>query len=90
MREHVLQKTDIEGMMGMVIATGMVVMVVAVAMAIKFCLESDSHSTATVMVMMGYNGMQHDYRTCHRNHYLCRQMLHSIDLISPISLILPR
>lgn len=63
MREHVLQEADIEGVMGVMMATGMMV-VVAVAMAVKFCLESKPFGIAAVMVMVGYNGMEHDNRTC--------------------------
>ena len=62
-REHFLQQTDIERMMGMMIATGMMVMV-AVAMAVKLCLESKPFGIAAVMVMVGYKGMEHDNRTC--------------------------
>lgn len=63
MREHVLQEADIEGMMGAMIATGMMV-VVTVAMAVNLCLESEPFGIAAVMVMVGYNGMEHDNRTC--------------------------
>ena len=75
MREHVLQEADIEGMMGAMIATGMMV-VVAVAMAVNLCLESEPFGIAAVMVMVGHNGMEHDNRTCKHDHDFCHQMFH--------------
>ena len=79
-REHFLQQTDIKWMMGMMIVVVMVA--VAMAMAGKFGLECETLGIAAVVMMMGYNGMQHDNRTCHRNHYLCRQMFHTITFTS--------
>ena len=83
LREHFLQQADIKWMMGMMIVVVMVtVMMVAVAMAGKFCLECETLGIAAVVMMVGYNGMQHDNRTCHRNHYLCHQMFHTITFTS--------
>ena len=84
-REHFLQQTDIERMMGMmvaVIAMVAVMVVVAVTMACEFGLKCETHGIAAVMVMVWHNGMQHDNRTCHRNHYLCHQMSHTFDFTS--------
>ncbi len=67
-------------MMGMMIVVVMVA--VAMAMAGKFGLECETLGIAAVVMMVGYNGMQHDNRTCHRNHYLCHQMFHTITFTS--------
>ena len=83
MREHFLQQADIKWMMRMMVAAVMVtVVMVVVAMAGKFCLEGETLGFAAVVMMVGYNGMQHDNRTCHRNHYLCHQMFHTITFTS--------
>lgn len=78
MREHLLQQADIERMVRVTIA----IVMVAVAMTGKLGLEREAFGIAAVVVMMGYNGMQHDNRTCHRNHYLCHQMFHTFDFTS--------
>jgi hypothetical protein len=80
LREHFLQQADIKWMMGMMIVVVMVA--VAMAMAGKFGLEGETLGIAAVVMMVGYNGMQHDNRTCHRNHYLCHQMFHTITFTS--------
>ncbi len=80
MREHFLQQADIKWMMGMMIVVVMVA--VAMAMAGKFGLECETLGIAAVVMMVGYNGMQHDNCTCHRNHYLCHQMFHNITFTS--------
>ncbi len=57
-REHFLQQADIKWMMGMMVAAVMAtVMMVAVAMAGKFCLECETLGIAAVVMMVGYNGM---------------------------------
>ena len=80
LREHFLQQADIKWMMRMMIVVVMVA--VAMTMAGKFGLECETLGFAAVVMMVGYNGMQHDNRTCHRNHYLCHQMFHTITFIS--------
>ena len=56
--------------------------VVAVAMTGNLRLKRQTFGLVTVVMMMGYDSMQHDNCTCHRNHYLCHQMFHIIDITS--------
>ena len=59
-----------------------VVVVVQVAMTGDLSLEGQTFYIVAVVMMMGYDGMQHDNRTCHHNHYLCQQRFHTIDITS--------
>lgn len=53
-------------MMRMMVVMMLAVHIVArlVAMTAHLVLEDEAHLAATIVMMMGHNGMKHDNRTC--------------------------
>ncbi len=79
MGEHVGKTADVERVVGMVavaVMAAVVRMMLVAAMTIDFGLKNKPHLVRTIVVVVRYNSMYEDNRTCQCNHYFCSQMLH--------------
>ena len=68
-REHILKLADVEWMVRAAVVVAAVLMALMVAMAGELGLKNDAVLLATIVMMMGHNGVNEDNQARQANHY---------------------